>query len=82
MLFTYISQFTAHTEFKSVPFASPLNATLLRNEFSWVRYPTSAWHVKIAKSQRRSLNEEKSCENWQPSTLSSEDINSAIKLEL
>ena len=49
MFFTYISQFTAHTEFKSVPFASPLNATLLRNEFSWVRYPTSAWHVKIAK---------------------------------
>ena len=42
MFFTYISQFTAHTEFKSVPFASPLNATLLRNEFSWVRYPTSA----------------------------------------
>ena len=24
MFFTYISQFTAHTEFKSVPFASPL----------------------------------------------------------
>ena len=26
MFFTYISQFTAHTEFKSVPFASPLNS--------------------------------------------------------
>ena len=53
MFFTYISQFTAHTEFKSVPFASPLNATLLRNEFSWVRYPTSAWHVKIAKKSTK-----------------------------
>ena len=53
MFFTYISQFTAHTEFKSVPFASPLNATLLRNEFSWVRYPTSAWHVKIAKKSMK-----------------------------
>ena len=51
--FTYISQFTAHTELKSVPFASPLNATLLRNEFSWVRYPTSAWHVKIAKKSTK-----------------------------
>ena len=53
MFFTYISQFTAHTEFKSVPFARPLNATLLRNEFSWVRYPTSAWHVKIAKKSTK-----------------------------
>ena len=53
MFFTYISQFTAHTEFKSVPFASPLNATLLRNEFSWVQYPTSAWHVKIAKKSTK-----------------------------
>ena len=53
MFFTYISQFTAHTEFKSVPFASPFNATLLRNEFSWVRYPTSAWHVKIAKKSTK-----------------------------
>ena len=53
MFFTYISQFTAHTEFKSVPFASPLHATLLRNEFSWVRYPTSAWHVKIAKKSTK-----------------------------
>ena len=35
------------------PFASPLNATLLRNEFSWVRYPTSAWHVKIVKKSTK-----------------------------
>ena len=82
MFFTYISQFTAHTEFKSVPFASPLNATLLRNEFSWVRYPKSAWHVKIAKKSTKIPEWRKIMWKLAAEHSSSEDINSAIKLEL
>ena len=32
---------------------SPLNATLLRNEFSWVRYPT-----RVARENSKKVNED------------------------